>query len=174
MGYSPETRKHARSRWVVAVYVAVGVFVVGALIALAFTVMMPRSPAPAPEPTGAPPSSAQVSPVSPSAGAESPGGPSALPTEGLPEPGGQPGDGEPRPADWVGDSQIRVQTFGSSSCPARLERVEATAADELTVYFDSDYGNQACTMDYVGTEHIVDVPEEADGRPLMVRVVVEQ
>lgn len=173
MGYSPETRKHARSRWIVAVYVAGGVFVVGVLVALAFTVMMPRSPAP--EPTGAPPpSSADVSPVSPSAGADSPGGPSPLPTVELPEPDGPPDDGEPRPADWVGDSQIRVQTFGSSSCPARLERVEATAADELTVYFDSDYGNQACTMDYVGTEHIVDVPEEADGRPLTVRVVVEQ
>lgn len=172
MGYGPETRKHARSRWIVAVYVAVAIFVVGALIAVVMTVMSQRSPAP--DPTETPPSATDLSPVPPPSGSEPPGEPSSVPTSGPIDPGGPLDNEDPHPADWANDTQIRVYTFGSSSCPARLDRVEVVAADEITVHFDGSYGDQICTMDYVGKEHIVDVPDEASGRPLMVRVLVEQ
>ncbi|RZU62001.1 hypothetical protein [Zhihengliuella halotolerans] len=172
MGYGPETRKHARSRWIVAVYVAVAIFVVGALVAVVMSFAAQRSPEP--DPTDTPPPTGDVTPVTPPSETSEPGEPSPVPTSGPIDPGGPLDNQDPHPADWANETQIRVYTFGSSSCPARLDRVEVVAADEITVHFDGSYGNQVCTMDYVGKEHIVDVPEEASGRPLMVRVLVEQ
>ncbi len=86
MGYSPETRKHARSRWIVAVYVAVAIFVAGALVAVVMTVLAQRPPGP--DPTGAPTPTTDVSPVSPPSGSASPGEPSPVPTSGPIDPGG--------------------------------------------------------------------------------------
>ncbi|WP_309080346.1 hypothetical protein [Zhihengliuella sp.] len=164
--------------------------VVAIAIVLVVALMWALRPGPsgmAPATTGSADSSLDVTPVdpgepSPTGGAPT-GGPGAAgppvssslsgdATEpALPSPLVPATPGEPAPADWVEEDRIRVITHGSSSCPARLVETVVLEPDQLLVRFDSRY-DRPCTMDYVPTEHVVEVPAEATGRPLVVRIEI--
>ncbi|MBG6083899.1 hypothetical protein [Zhihengliuella flava] len=168
MSPGEETRRHARTRWVAAAVIGGSVLLIAVLIALVMTVLAPGG---AGNGSAEAPSSAEISPITPSRSAPAASGPSSSASE-LPTPPelGTPAATEPRQAQWIDEQAgtIRVHTFGSSSCPAQFESVEVIAADEIMVHFSTDYGQTPCTMDYVATEHEVTVPSDAPGRPLLV------
>ncbi|GAB3654619.1 hypothetical protein GCM10027591_10540 [Zhihengliuella somnathii] len=174
MSHGEETRRHARTRWVIAGVIGGTVLLIALLIALIMTVLAPGSTSPGGQDT--PSASSDVAPVSPSTSPA--GSPTTGPSSGSvptpPELGG-PVASEPQEAEWIDEEAgtIRVYTFGSSSCPAKFESVEVLAADEIRVNFNTDYGQTACTMDYAATEHVIAVPDDAPGRPLMVSLNVQ-
>lgn len=173
MSHGEETRRHARTRWVVAGVIGGSILLIAILIALIMTVLAPGSTNTPGQNT--PSVSADVAPVSPTSPAATPEpGPSSSSMPTPPELGG-PVATEPQEATWIDEDEgtIRVYTFGSSSCPAKFESVEVLAADEIRVHFNTDYGQTACTMDYAATEHEVQVPDDAPGRPLMVSLNVQ-
>ena len=80
------------------------------------------------------------------------------------------GDGAPSVA-WTHEGRtVAVTTWGSSTCPVPVGSLVADGTDGLVVTLGSaDPG--PCTMDYVPSTTVVDLPEDVADRPVAVSIV---
>jgi hypothetical protein len=71
--------------------------------------------------------------------------------------------GEPRPAvEWTTDREVRLTTWGSSSCPWVPARVEARGTQSVTVRLEGPGPKAICTTDIAAHRSILDLPSRID------------
>ncbi|MDQ0092166.1 hypothetical protein [Paeniglutamicibacter psychrophenolicus] len=74
--------------------------------------------------------------------------------------------GEPA-AFWLqAGSRLALVTWGSSSCPAVVTRMDARGSDAIELRVESSGGSGPCTADMAPTTHELEVPESVTRRPV--------
>ena len=70
---------------------------------------------------------------------------------------------EPRPVvDWTADREVRLTTWGSSSCPWRLGSVEARGTQSAVLRLDGPDAGTICTTDFAPHHSVVKLPSRID------------
>lgn len=161
MDAHPQESQPRRTLWTVLVVVAV------VLVVAVVVFMMTRdSDDPTMEPSTEPTPTASEPAPDPSAGVGS-GVEIIDQYSGLPE--GQAEGEETGAVVMSDDGTIHVFTTGSSTCPAVPTEV-AVDGDEIVVTVAADDAGP-CTMDYVPTTSVIEIPDDYDGaEPPTVRV----
>ncbi|GAA1872644.1 hypothetical protein GCM10009715_19340 [Paeniglutamicibacter psychrophenolicus] len=74
--------------------------------------------------------------------------------------------GEPATFWLQAGSRFALVTWGSSSCPAVVTRMDAMGADAIELRVESSGGSGPCSADLAPTTHELELPESVTRRPV--------
>ncbi|WP_092966250.1 hypothetical protein [Agromyces sp. CF514] len=73
----------------------------------------------------------------------------------------------------MGETELGLVTFGSSSCPVVADELKVIDSDDVSIVLRPS-PHDPCTADIAATTHVFDLPPEVTGRPVTVRVTYEE
>jgi Family of unknown function (DUF6174) len=80
---------------------------------------------------------------------------------------------QPRPSvSWTAQREIRLTTYGSSTCPLKLDSVQARGSQSVVLRLDGPDPWTICSMDLAPHHSIVDPPSKIDRRAEQLTFVV--